>query len=65
VDDMTAGATVRNERIAKYPDAPPCPTEEYNAATRKIKIDIKRRRERAISFFLFDYFTIYVSAMLH
>jgi hypothetical protein len=58
VEDMIAGAIVKNERIAKYPDAPPCPTEEYNAATKKIRIAITKRRESSISFFLFDYFTI-------
>jgi hypothetical protein len=35
VEDMIEGENAKKERIAKYPDAPPCPTEEYRAATMK------------------------------
>ena len=34
------GVKVKKESTARYPDAPPCPTEEYNAETIKSNIEI-------------------------
>src|SRR5215203_5511598 len=36
VGRVTPGATAKNAITAKYPDAPPCPTEEYRTATTNI-----------------------------
>ena len=36
VGRVTSGATAKNAITAKYPDAPPCPTDEYRTATTKM-----------------------------
>jgi hypothetical protein len=33
VVDIVAGMTAKKESTARYPEAPPCPTDEYRNAT--------------------------------
>src|SRR5688572_10241238 len=40
VGRVTPGATAKNAITAKYPDAPPWPTEEYSTATTNIAATI-------------------------
>lgn len=34
---ISSGATANSAIVARYPDPPPCPTDEYNVAARKMQ----------------------------
>ena len=54
VVDISFGANAKRESTARYPEAPPCPTEEYRNATMKNKPQIKRTSAKESSM-LFPY----------
>jgi hypothetical protein len=54
VVDIVVGTTAKNESTARYPEAPPCPTDEYRNATPRNRSEMIMvvGRENSIEIFL-------------